>query len=170
MVGWLLGIEPALLPMERDELDELEVLIRERNEKPSVAGTEMTEALIELVQSFVPFPPFRGFPVTIMRFFIGDETADLLGVPPANWTRHVAGQLRDVARTVSIASAENWLLRFAVRRMTKLALLGFVEHEREGGRPAFVIPDRLTPMKRSPIRPIKKLRQRVRRTAPADPA
>jgi hypothetical protein len=170
VVGWLLGIEPGLLPMERDELDELEVLIRERNEKPSVAGTEMTEALIELVQSFVPFPLFRGFPVTIMRFFIGDETADLLGVPPADWTRHVAGQLRDVARKVSIASAENWLLRFAVRRMTKLALLGFVEHERKGDRPAFVIPDRLTPMKRSPMRPIKRLRQRVRRTAPADPA
>jgi ER-bound oxygenase mpaB/B'/Rubber oxygenase, catalytic domain len=170
VVGWLLGIDADLLPLDRGELDDLELLIRRRNEKPSEAGTEMTEALIELVRSFVPFPPFRGFPVTIMRFFIGDETADLLDVPAADWTRHVAGGLRDVARKVSIASAENWLLRFAVRRMTKLALLGFVEHEREGERPAFVIPDRLTPMKRSPIRPIKKLRQRVRRTAPADPA
>jgi hypothetical protein len=102
-----------------------------------------------------------------MRFFIGDETADLLDVPPADWTRHVAGGLRDAARTLSIASAENWLLRFAVRRMSKLALRGFVEHNREGGRPAFVIPDRLTPMTRSPV---GRLRQRVRRTAPADPA
>jgi hypothetical protein len=167
VVGWLLGIDPDLLPLERDRLDELEVLIRQRNEAPSEAGVLMTAALIELVRSFIPFPPMRGLAVTIMRYFIGDQTADLLQAPPADWTRHIAGGLRDVARHVSIASARNWLLRIAVRRVSKLTLKGFVDHERVGGRPKFVIPDRLTPMKRQPVR---NLGRRLRRTAPATPA
>jgi ER-bound oxygenase mpaB/B'/Rubber oxygenase, catalytic domain len=167
VVGWLLGIEPELLPLDRGQLDELEVLIRARNEAPSEAGTMMTGALIDLVKSFIILPPFRGLAVTIMRYFIGDTTADLLEVPPANWTRHVAGGLRDVARRVSIASAENWLLRFAVRRVSKLTLKGFVDHERVGGRPQFVIPERLAPMK---LRPVRNLGRRLRRTAPAAPA
>ena len=170
VVGWLLGIDPDLLPLDRAELDELEVLIRERNEKPSDAGTEMAEALIELVRSFIPFPPFRGMGVSVTRYFIGDETAEIIGLPPADWTRHVVSGIRDVTRTLSVAAAENWLLRFAIHRLSKLTLRGFVLHEREGGRPKFVIPDRLTPMKRTPLRPmqqIKKVGQRVRRTASA---
>jgi len=167
VVGWLLGIEPELLPLDRARLDELELLIRERNEAPSEAGTLMTAALIELVRSFIIFPPFRGVAVTIMRYFIGDKTADLLEVPAADWTRHVAGGLRDVARRVSVASAQNWLLRVAVRRVSKLTLKGFVDHERVGGRPQFVIPERLAPMK---LRRVKNLGQRLRRTAPAAPA
>jgi len=185
VVGWLLGIDADLLPLDRAELDELEVLIRDRNEKPSEAGTEMAEALIELVKSFIPFPPFRGFAVSVTRYFIGDDTADILGIPAANWTRHVAGGLRDVSHHISAAAAENWLLRLAVRRLSLLTLRGFVDHERDGGRPNFVIPERLTPMKRTaqiaqlkPFQQIKqasrqagrKISRRARRTAPADSA
>lgn len=170
VVGWLLGIDPDLLPLDRDELDVLETLIRERNEKPSEAGKEMAEALIELVRSFIPFPPFRGMGVSVTRYFIGDDTADVIGLPPADWTRHVVSGIREVTRTISVAAAENWLLRASIHGLSKLTLRGFVDHEREGGRPKFVIPDRLTPMKRTPIRPIQQIKlvsQRVRRTVPA---
>ncbi|MDX2380276.1 MAG: oxygenase MpaB family protein [Acidimicrobiia bacterium] len=188
VVGWLLGIDADLLPLDRAALDELEIAIRRRNEKASDAGTEMAEALIELVKSFIPFPPFKGFAVTVTRYFIGDDTADILELPQANWTRHVAGGLRDVSHHISMAAAENWLLRVAVRRLSMLTLRGFVDHERDGDRPKFVIPERLTPMKRTtkiiqsrPAEQMKqagqqarqagqKVSQLVRRTVPEDPA
>jgi hypothetical protein len=192
VVGWLLGIDAGLLPLDRAELDRLEGVIRERNEKESEAGAEMAEALIDLVKSFIPFPPFRGFAVSITRYFIGDETADILQIPPANWTRHVVGGIRDVSHHISAAAAENWLLRAAIRRMSLLTLRGFVGYKRKGGRPKFVIPERLTPMKRrtriAQSKPVQQVRhagqsareagrkagrqvsRRVRRTAPEDPA
>jgi hypothetical protein len=108
--------------------------------------------------------------VSVTRYFIGDDTADVIGLPPADWTRHVVSGIREVTRTISVAAAENWLLRASIHRLSKLTLRGFVDHEREGGRPKFVIPDRLTPMKRTPIRPIQQIKlvsQRVRRTVPA---
>lgn len=171
VVGWLLGIDPDLLPLCRAELDDLEGLIRERNERASEAGAEMTEALIDLVRSFIPFPPLRGFAVSVTRYFVGDGTADLLQIPQADWTRHVVSGIRDVSRRVSLAAAENWLLRFALRRLSLLILRGFVHHHREGGRPRFAIPERLAPMPRSrPVERVRRLSRRVRRTAPADRA
>lgn len=145
VVGWLLGIDAHLLPFERPELDELELLIRQHNEKPSEAGTAMTVALIDLVKSFIRIPPLRGLAVSTMRLFIGDPTADLLHVPKANWTRHLVGGMRGISHRMSLATMHDKMVRRVVSRLSRFTLQGFVEHERHGGRPKFVVPDHLSP-------------------------
>ena len=51
VVGSLLGIDEALLPIERPEMDALEVTIRARTERPSDAGTELTADTVRVHMS-----------------------------------------------------------------------------------------------------------------------
>ncbi|RPI09398.1 MAG: alpha/beta fold hydrolase, partial [Actinobacteria bacterium] len=143
VVGWLLGIDPAVLPLERAEMDDLELLIRKRNERPSQAGTDMTRALIELVQSFIRLPPLRGLAVSTTRLFVGDDTAKVLEVPPADWTRHLVGGMRTMSGRTSWLVAHDRVVRAMAARFSRRVLTGFVTHERHGARPSFTIPEHL---------------------------
>ncbi len=143
VVGWLLGIGPELLPLERPELDELETLIRERNEKASQAGTAMTGALIDLVRSFILVPPLKGVAVSTTRLFIGDDTAELLEMPKADWTRYLVGGMRDLSGRSSWLVLHDKVVRKMVSVVSRRTLSGFVDHERHGDRPNFTIPDHL---------------------------
>jgi hypothetical protein len=144
VVGWLLGIGPDLLPLERSEMDELETLIRKRNERPSVAGAQMSVALLDLVRSFIPIAPLKGMAVSTTRLFIGDPTADLLEVPKADWTGRLVGGMRGVSERSSWLVVHDAVVRRLVSRLSRRTLAGFVDHERHGGRPSFTIPDHLS--------------------------
>lgn len=162
VVGWLLGIDGTLLPLERDELDRIDPLIRQHTYRASDVGTQMTAALIELVKSFVPFPPIRGLAVSTVRLFVGEETADLLGVPKADWTRHLVGGMRRVSHRMSLSVAHDRMVRRVVSRLSQHTLEGFVHHERHGERPSFTIPDHLEILRRRPARRSKPRRAPAR--------
>jgi hypothetical protein len=143
VVGWLLGIAPDLLPLERAEMDEIEQLIIKRNQRRSEAGTKMTGALIDLVGSFIVIKPLRGVAASTSRLFIGDETADLLDMPRADWTRHLVGSMRDLSSRSSWLVVHDKVVRRVVATVSRRTLSGFVDHERHGDRPSFTIPDHL---------------------------
>lgn len=150
-VGWLMGIDESVLPLTRADLDRLEPIIRERNEKASEAGADLTRALMETVRSFAKMPVLKNafwpgstaIPVALMRLLIGDETADLIEVPKANWTRHLVRAMRPPKWRVSLGLARVKFLRLVVRRVVRTVFKGFVYTTREGGRPAFNIPTSL---------------------------
>jgi hypothetical protein len=148
VVGWLLGVDPAFLPLDRASMDALEVQIRELNEFPSEQGAAMTAALLKLVRSFQPIPGFDGFPVALMRLYIGDATADLLGVPKPNWTRFLVGFWKDASRMMSVHQMRDKGVQRMVAWFSRRVLTGFVETERHGDRPSFTIPDHLGGMVR----------------------
>ncbi len=162
VVGWLLGIAPDLLPLERAEMDEIEALIIKRNQKPSDAGTKMTGALIDLVGSFIVIKPLRGVAASTSRLFIGDETADLLEMPRADWTRHLVGSMRDLSSRSSWLVVHDKVVRRVVATVSRRTLSGFVDHERHGDRPSFTIPDHLADsFAPGPVRTaVNKLRRR----------
>jgi len=162
VVGWLLGIAPDLLPLERAEMDEIERLIIKRNQKRSEAGTKMTGALIDLVGSFIVIKPLRGVAASTSRLFIGDETADLLDMPRADWTRYLVGSMRDFSSRSSWLVVHDKVMRRVVARVSRRTLTGFVDHERHGDRPSFTIPDHLAPsFAPGPVRTaVNKLRRR----------
>lgn len=164
VVGYLLGIEPELLPLDRAQMDELETLIRERNEKYSREGKRMNDALLEVVRSFIRIGIFKGAAVSTMRLFIGDDTANLLKVPPSDWTRFLVGALTSEDGRISAFLSNDAVARAVTKQLSKRVLVGFVEHERVGGRPAFRIPTHLAeqvdpgPIRRTIARPIQRLR------------
>jgi hypothetical protein len=155
VVGWLLGVDENLLPLERHEMEELQTKIRRLSEGASDAGRTMTEALLKLVQGYVKIPGFKGFPITLMRLFIGDRTANFLGVPPMDWTRHLVG----AARHLGPNPGRHRVTRKATAWASIRVLRGFVHHERGDGRPPFSIPTHLDLKQKR-----KKQRRRVHRT------
>lgn len=152
-IGWLLGVDESILPLERHEMEDLEVTIRRLNEGESDAGKMMTAALIKLVRSYMKVPGFKGFPVTLMRLFIGDTTADLLDVPKAGWTRVFTRAARGLGRG---SGRKSPALRRAVQWTSTHTLRGFVAHERGPDRPTFSIPTELNvKLARSPRKPAR---------------
>jgi len=140
VVGWLLGVDENVLPLERHEMEQLQTKIRRLNEGPSDAGRTMTEALLKLVQGYVKVPGFKGFPITLMRLFIGDRTANFLGVPQVDWTRHLVRTARHIGHH---PGRNHRLTRKAVAWASLRVLRGFVHHERGDDRPSFNIPTHL---------------------------
>ena len=140
-VGWLLGVDETLLPLERHEMVELETAIQRMTHGKSTEGKLMTDSLIELVQGYIKIPGFKGLPITLMRLFIGDDVAELLGVPKAGWTRVLIRAKHGLGHGASRGSTG--LRRRAVGWASTKILRGFVAHNRGPDRPKYTIPDHL---------------------------
>jgi hypothetical protein len=96
-----------------------------------------------------------------MRLFIGDDTADLLKAPPADWTRVLIGALTSDDGRISRFLSNGPIARFVTTQLSKRVLKGFVEHERDGDRPDFEIPRRLGSVPTAPG-PIRRLTQKIK--------
>jgi hypothetical protein len=141
-IGYLLGVQADLLPLTRDDTSRLMPEVRRRQFGSCPAGQRLMTALIEQGRDAAP-PGLRGLPATSVRYYVGDATADLLGVPPADWTRCLFGPLGAITRVLSAEKAHRRLLNGLSNRMGLGMLQMAVAAERAGGRPAFVIPDQL---------------------------
>ncbi len=87
VIGYLLGVREELLPDTAKEAFWLDAKIAERQFKKSEAGVKLTQALRSCLMSDAKRPLPAGFTDTYMRFLLGDKVADLLEIPPSNWTR-----------------------------------------------------------------------------------
>jgi mpaB/rubber oxygenase-like protein len=94
VVGYVMGIDERLLPASVQDGIHLEETIQHRVFGPSPEGRELTQALLKLVEHVMPGNLFDGMGASLMRQLVGKSTADLLGVPPADWTRALLGPLK----------------------------------------------------------------------------
>ncbi len=87
VAGYLLGLEDAMLCHQYKEAFWLEKRIRTRHFRYSEEGKILTEKLIDTMQVQMAE---RGLPKQLassyMRFLMGNEISDMLGIPPVNWT------------------------------------------------------------------------------------
>ena len=143
VVGHLLGVRPDLLPIDRATADHIDPMLRERNLRASAAGQRLTDALLDVLHQCGPDGALGPLPVAAMRMLLGDEVADSLSLPDADWVEHLVNDLGPVARFISIAELHNPAMRGVMRALSRTVMDGFVRAERSGGRPAFAIPDRL---------------------------
>lgn len=81
IIGYLLGVNERLLPVDLREAYHLDRAIYRRQFKPSAAGKGLTQALTKVLQNQVPTKQLQNFPIAQMRFLLGKEVADLLEVP-----------------------------------------------------------------------------------------
>lgn len=85
VVGYLLGVREELLVRDAADAADLIEAIRRRHFAPSPEGRRMTEALLELLDDMTPGYAFDGTTTPLIRHLIGDETADMIGVPPSDF-------------------------------------------------------------------------------------
>ena len=83
VVGYLMGIDERLLPLQFADARELFEVIQRRQHGQSEAGRKLTAALIRSIQEAVPGELHDPLPAALTRKLVGDATADSLGVARA---------------------------------------------------------------------------------------
>jgi hypothetical protein len=141
VVGHVLGIREDLMPRSMADGEALFDLLR-RHWGASPEGEQLTRATLELMRDLLPHTPLDGLPDALVRHLAGDQCADLLGVPRADWTVLLVDAATRLTRFVDFterATDVTGLARFASFEMMK-ALHGL---SREGKPVTFRIPDAL---------------------------
>ena len=143
LVGHQLGIRSDLLPLDWADSEAIWGHIKARAYAESDAGRELTAAAIECMRDLIRIGPLGGLPASGIRHFLGDETAQLLGVPKADWTRwfftfvQVSDTLFDQTWG-RLPGVPNLSAALGLRM-----LRGFEHTERDGDRASFQIADEL---------------------------
>lgn len=142
LIAHHLGIDPALVPLTRTDAAALRDLIWKRQHAPSASGRAMTEALLAQAHRHMPRFAWPLMP-TAFRHFLGDHVADILALPPANWTRYVFAPMSVISRVMTRGKERHELhgrfSAFAGRHLMN----GILDTMRGGERPAFEIPTHL---------------------------
>ena len=90
VVGYLLGVREELLPQNLREAFHLDRAIARRQFRPSEQGKGLTRSLLNAIEEATP-PSLRNLPAAQMRFFLGDDHADWLGVPDVPLEKRLVG-------------------------------------------------------------------------------
>ena len=143
LVGHQLGIRSDLLPLDWADSEAIWGHIKARAYAESDAGRELTTAAIECMRDLIRIAPLGGLPASGIRHYLGDQTAQLLGVPKADWTRwfFTFVQVSDTVfdRTwARLPGVPNLSAALGLRM-----LRGFELTERDGDRSSFQITDEL---------------------------
>ena len=142
-VAHIMGVLPELIPANFDDAVTLGKTIFKRQQGYSPEGEEMMKALIECMQYATPGTLFDGFPVTLLRFFMGDARCDEFHLPQSDWTKHVMRPLRFLfsitGETDDVVEPLAKLSEVFGRKL----LEGYCFIERGGERTPFNIPTQL---------------------------
>jgi hypothetical protein len=139
IIGHLMGIDDDLLPLDFADSTKVWNTIKAKEYGPSPEGKELTAHAIEVMQALVPNSLGAGLPASGIRFLLGDDTADLLGVPPANWSRVVFLPSRTLGSLMSRFQRHSRTGRWVTERLGRAVMKEFLEHNRSE-RPAFDVP------------------------------
>ena len=141
LIGHQIGIANDLLPLSYEDSRSLWVHRQRSEYGPTEEGRELTSAAIECMREMFGFTQMPGLPATGIRHYLGNETADLLGVPKADWTRVI----------FELMQWTDQLYEFALVRVPGTGPIasvlgrriwrGFELYGRDGKRPNFEVTD-----------------------------
>lgn len=150
VIGHLLGVRDELLVRDADDAAALFEAIRRRHFRASPEGQELTRSLLELLDELTPFHRFDDTIPPLIRHLIGDETADLLGVPPSDLLDHLGWPERSASWFVAHLlgpierdSPRHQLISRIAHPVGRHLVRGLFELKRGGERAPFNIPDHL---------------------------
>ena len=147
-IGRIMGIDPELIPSSFEDARKLTGRIHQRQIAESEAGRVLAAALVEGYRGLLP-KPLHGFPVSLIRLFLdhdpftGQNIADLLGLPPTDWTRHLERLLIDFDHILCKLEFGHALTDKVVSYASRKMIEGMLLVERGGKRAPFLIPDAL---------------------------
>ncbi|MEU1307728.1 oxygenase MpaB family protein [Streptomyces cinnamoneus] len=93
VIGHILGVEEQLNPVGFDDGAAFFDVTLRRQQRPSEAGTALTKSVLDFIREVLPGPALAGVGPTLIRHLVGDKAADIVNVPPADFT-NIALQLQ----------------------------------------------------------------------------
>jgi hypothetical protein len=143
VVGYVMGVDERLLPESLEEGERLTDTIFQRVFRACPEGQAMTKALIELLEHIIPGNLFDGLSSTLIRYLVGDKTAELIAVPPSDWTRALVKPMKLLGWVMDESDEQNLVAEKLSELFGRKLLEGIVWVGRGGERPPFRIPDTL---------------------------
>ena len=143
VVGHILGIRPEMLPIDYADAGALAARIAARQFVACEEGQYMTRALVQMLQHVVPGNLFDAVPEVLMRYFLGDRTADLLAVAPEHAAEILLGPLQLLVHTESTLMHSSSELARLHERFGRALIEGIVLVGRGGKRIPFTVPTEL---------------------------
>jgi hypothetical protein len=132
----------ADLPMTLDEAWELTAAIRRRQQRPSADGVILGDALVKALERSVRFRAARGLPGAMIRWYVGDRVAEIIGVGKGPRARFLFDPLRRFLGVLGLARQHSRAMRNLNRHVSAAILRTFLDANRSD-RPAFALPREL---------------------------
>jgi hypothetical protein len=143
VVGALLGIREALLPMHVAHAEALARAIQRRQYAACAEGQMMTQALIAMMQYHLPGNVFDAFPAALIRLLLGEEYADLLAVERHRMAEVLLGPWRHLFALKDDLMDDASVLRRLREIFSRKLIEGLMLVGRGGQRVAFRMPTEL---------------------------
>jgi hypothetical protein len=133
VIGYMLGQKNELIPQDLKEAYQLTTTIEQRHFKASEAGKSLTKSLLDSYAEQIPVKLPDGYLNAYMRYVLGDEVADMLDLPPSNWTDNL----------VKLQTFGNTLGQYLNTILNKQIGRKFETEQLTAQKPQLVIPDKL---------------------------
>lgn len=117
---------------------------RARTHAATPEGRALTHALLAFADTLLPGEALDGLNATVLRFLSGDALADLLDVPPADWTVAFIEPYRALVGAVDLAEDASPLARRLAESFGARFVRGLVERRLPDGTALFELPVALT--------------------------
>lgn len=145
VVGAMMGVNDDLLTEDEDESRALMNAILAHQAGPSTEGTELTHACIELMNERMVVGPLRRLSPYFIRFFIGDQYADMLQIAAVDTDNSFvleAAQWLD--KGIRGMNERNLLLAAVGRSLSHNMIRGFMRFSNAAKHEQFYLPSALT--------------------------
>jgi hypothetical protein len=129
VIGRGLGIVDTALPHDEASAAALALRIGTRQHRATSEGTALANQLLQAVETLFPI---RGYALSLTHYFLADtvfgaNVAQVLDLPPPNWTRHIvrlrAAQKRQILRFIDHVPGARTRRRFLAKRFAQSLIL-----------------------------------------------
>lgn len=115
-------------------------LYRTRTHAATSEGRALTRALLEFADTLLPGEFLDGLNASVFRFLSGDALADLLDVPPSDWTVAFIEPYRALVAAVDMAEDTSPMVRRLAESFGTRFTRGLVERRLPDGQAVFELP------------------------------
>ncbi len=144
VIGHMMGVRDDLLPLDFADSSTVWDRITAKEYGRSPGGTLLTQSAIEVMRQLIPGRWLDGLPATGIRFLLGNDTADLLDVPKADWTRLLFVPGRAMGGLMSRFERDSFTGATITSVLGRIAFREFLVAERRpSGRPGFEVPEEM---------------------------
>ncbi|UFH56033.1 oxygenase MpaB family protein [Spirosoma sp. KNUC1025] len=145
VIGYIMGLDDDLLPNNAADALALGHAILNHQAAPSEQGKSLMSALFDFIHKLSPSFIEPETNVEMMRFTMGNDLADMLGVPPAPQKDidSLASKVRFVAEVGEVLD-HTLLLAMLIQGVSKLLLQAQINYMDDNQQLDFYIPESLT--------------------------
>jgi hypothetical protein len=143
VVGHILGIRHGLLAQDYEDGRGLAESLDRRHFETCAEGREMQASLLKMMEYQIPGDVFDGIPASLTRKLLGDRIADIIAVPPSDWTSAIFKPLRFLSMLSDASGDSSMGLAKLTEVFGRQLLNAIVWMNRGKERPRFNIPAEL---------------------------